>query len=148
MKRPNRSQIVCSELMTKFNAAFWWNFSFSFYSLFFRKRMKGKNVPLIVGHLKSVNLKYNTLCRLDDGTKELSTKCLMFQVLFIFMISYKILCENPFNSFSIFFYKSYKNKSKAFWVPYVCKKYKKKYTWNIRLLVHDSFVPSSKQPSV
>ena len=31
---------------------------------------------------KSVNLQYNTLGRLDDGTNELSTKRLMFQVLF------------------------------------------------------------------
>ena len=29
-----------------------------------------------------------------------------------------------------------------------CPKYKKNNTWNIRLLVDDSFVPSSKQPSV
>ena len=45
MKRPNRSQIVCSELMTKFNAAFWWNFSFSFYSLFFSQKDERKKCP-------------------------------------------------------------------------------------------------------
>ena len=33
-------------------------------------------------------------------------------------------------------------------MPQVYKKYKKSNTWNIRLLVDDSFVPSSKQPSV
>ena len=33
-------------------------------------------------------------------------------------------------------------------MPYVYKKYEKNNTWNIRLLVDDSFVPSSKQPSV
>ena len=35
-----------------------------------------------VWELKSVNLWYITLGRLDDGTNESSTKCLMFQVLF------------------------------------------------------------------
>jgi hypothetical protein len=34
------------------------------------------------GDKKSVNLQYNTLGCLDDGTKEMSTKSLMFQVLF------------------------------------------------------------------
>ena len=49
--------------------------------------------------LLSVNLQYNMLGHLDDGTNELSTKRLMFQVLFFFMIS----CKNPFNLFSYFF---------------------------------------------
>ena len=48
--------------------------------------------------LKSVNLQYNTLGRLDDGTNESSTKRLMFQVLsslqkpfqFIFLLFKKI----------------------------------------------------------
>ena len=52
---------------------------------------------------KSVNLQYNTLGRLDDGSIESSTKHLMFQVLFFFMISFKILCKNPLNLFSYFF---------------------------------------------
>ena len=125
MKRPNRSQIVCSELMTKFNAAFWWNFSFSFYSLFFRKRMKGKNVPLIVGHLKSVNLKYNTLGRLDDGTKELSTKCLMFQVLFFFLDFLQNSLQKPFQFIFLFFYKITKIKKKSFEFPKSIKSIKK-----------------------
>ena len=34
------------------------------------------------GHLKSVNLQYSMLGCLDDGTNDLSTKSLMFQVLF------------------------------------------------------------------
>ena len=33
-------------------------------------------------------------------------------------------------------------------MPSAYKKYTKNNTWNIRLLVYDSFVPSSKQPSV
>ena len=35
-------------------------------------------------NIKSVNLQYNTLGRLDDGTNESSTKRLMFQALFFF----------------------------------------------------------------
>ena len=50
--------------------------------------------------MKSVNLQFNTLGRLDDGTNESSTKRLMFQILLFFMISCKILCKNPFNLFS------------------------------------------------
>ena len=64
--------------------------------------------------LKSVNLQYNTLDRLDDETNESLTKRLMFQVLFFFMISYKFLCKNPFNLFSCFFYKITKMKIKSF----------------------------------
>ena len=60
---------------------------------------------------KSVNLQYNTLSRLDDGTNDSSTKRLMFQVLFFFMISWKILCKNPFNLFSYFFIQLQKIKS-------------------------------------
>ena len=39
-------------------------------------------------HKKSVNLQYNTLGCLDNGTNELSTKRLIFQVFFFFMISF------------------------------------------------------------
>ena len=75
--------------------------------------------------LKSVNLQYNTLGRLDDGTNESSTKRLMFQVLFFFMISCKILCKNPFNLFSYFFYKITKIKIKSFECPKSIKSIKK-----------------------
>ena len=51
-------------------------------------------------NLKSINVQYNTLGCLDDGTNESSTKCLMF-----FMISCKILYKTPFNLFSYSFYK-------------------------------------------
>ena len=47
---------------------------------------------------------HNTLARLDDGTNEMPTKHLMFQVLSFFMISCKILCKNPFNLFSYIFF--------------------------------------------
>ena len=56
-------------------------------------------------YLKSVDLQYNTLGCLDDGTNKSSTKRLMFQVLFLFMISCKILCKILFNLFSYFFCK-------------------------------------------
>ena len=75
----------------------------------------------------------------------------MFQVLFFFMISCKILCKNPFNLFSYFFYKITKItkiKIKSFECPKSIKSIKKNNAWNIRLLVDDLFVPLSKQPSV
>ena len=75
--------------------------------------------------LKSVNLQYNTLGRLDNGTNESSTKRLMFQVLFFFMISCKIPCKNPFNLFSYFFYKITKIKIKSFECPKSIKSIKK-----------------------
>ena len=46
-------------------------------------------------NLKSVNLQYNTLVRKADGTNNLPNKRLMFQVLFFFVKSSKILCKNP-----------------------------------------------------
>ena len=61
--------------------------------------------PFFIEIQKSVNLQYNTLGCLDDGTSESLTKHLMFQVLFFIMISCKILCKNPFNLFSYFFIK-------------------------------------------
>ena len=51
--------------------------------------------------LKSNNLQYNTLGHWIDGTNNSSTNRLMFQVLFSFIISCKILCKNCFN---LFFY--------------------------------------------
>ena len=54
------------------------------------------------------------LGRWDDGTNESLTKRLMFQVLFFFMISCKIRCKKPFNSFYYFFYKITKIKLTSF----------------------------------
>ena len=56
-----------------------------------------QEVNLKVQLLKSVNLQYITLGHWDDGTNESSTQRLMFQVLFFFIISCKILCKKPFN---------------------------------------------------
>ena len=66
---------------------------------------------------KSINLQYNMLGRLDDGTNESSTKRLMFQILFFFMISCRILCKNTFNLFVHFFKKNTKLKVKSFECP-------------------------------
>ena len=43
-----------------------------------------------VGKQKSVNLQYNMLVRWDIGTKDSSTKRLMFQASFFFIISYRL----------------------------------------------------------
>ena len=45
------------------------------------------------------------------------TKRLMFQVLFFFIISCKILCKNSFNLFSYLFLENYKNMKKKFECP-------------------------------
>ena len=49
--------------------------------------------------VKSINFRYNMLLRWDAGTKDSSTKRLMFKVLFFFMISCRILCKNALNLF-------------------------------------------------
>ena len=67
---------------------------------------------------------------------------------FFSMISCKILCKNPFNLFFHFFYIITKIKIKSFECTKSIKSIKIDNTWNIRLLVNDSFVPSSKQPFV
>ena len=79
---------------------------------------------------------------LDDGTNESSTKHLMFQVFFFFIISFKILCKKTFNLFYCSFSKNYKNQIKKFWVPSVCNKlWKKKIlgtsdAWSVSLSYH------------
>ena len=92
---------------------------------------------------------------LDDGTNELSTKRLIIQVLFFFL-------QNSLqNSFKKPFHEITKIRIKSFgcpksWrsvpietsMPKPIKSIKENKTWNIRPLVDDSFVSSSKQPSV
>ena len=77
-------------------------------------------------HLKSINLQYNTLGRLDNGTNEWSTKRLMFQVLFFF---YDILQNSLKKLFSIyfliFFYKITWIRIKSFECPKSIKSLKK-----------------------
>ena len=91
---------------------------------------------------KSVNLQYNMLIRLANGTNDSSTKRLMFQVLFFFIKSCKILCKNPFN---LFFYKITKMKIKSFECPKSIRNYEKNNAWNIRCLVDELFIPSTQR---
>ena len=81
---------------------------------------------------KSINLQHNTLGCLEDGTNESSTKRLMFQVLFLFLKSCKILCKNPFK-FLIFFFSFIKLLRWKFLSAY------KKNAWNVRPLLTSLF---------
>ena len=73
---------------------------------------------LLEGHLlKSVNLQYNTLGRLDVGTNEASTKRLMFQELFFFHDFLQIFLQNSFQFIFLFFHKITKMKIKSFECP-------------------------------
>ena len=75
------------------------------------------------------------------GTNDFSTKCLMFHagIIFFFIIS----CKNCFNLFHYFFYKFIKIKIKNFECPKSIRNYKKNNAWNIRSLVHKSFVTAN-----
>ena len=74
-------------------------------SLTSRFYYNGRSPPnsMVMEVLKSVNLEYNTLSWWVDEPNDSATKHLMFQVLFFFIISCKILCKNRFNLFSYFF---------------------------------------------
>ena len=75
-----------------------------------------------------------------------STKHLMFQALFFFKISCKILCQNLSNWLFLWIYK---NKNKEFEYPKSIRNYKKKSNaWNIRHLVDESYVPANQWSSV
>ena len=66
---------------------------------------------LINQHIEFVILQHNSLVHWADGTNDLLTKRLMFQVLFfLFIKSCKILCKNHFN----FFRKNNENEYKEF----------------------------------
>ena len=94
--------------------------------------------------LKSVNLQYNTLVRWDAGTKDSSTKRLMFQALFFFIISYRLAALNTF-----YFCKFIKKKNLNNYCKEFCKQlWKKNNTWNLRCLVDESFVPANQQTIV
>ena len=55
-------------------------------------------------YLKSVNLQYNTLGCLNDGTNESSTKHLMFQVLFFFHDFLQNSLQKSFQFIFLFFF--------------------------------------------
>ena len=76
---------------------------------------------------KSVNLQYNTLGCLDDGTNESSTKHLMFQVLLFFHDFLQNSLKKSSNLFSYFFHKVTKIKIKSFECPKSIKSMKKKW---------------------
>jgi len=63
---------------------------------------------------KSDNLQYNTLARWVDGTNDSSTKRLMFQALFFFIISYRLRALKTLYFYFCKFIKKYKNKLKQF----------------------------------
>ena len=53
-------------------------------------RLESYTAEIAYHMMKSVNLQYNTLGRWVDGPNDSSTKRLMFQVLFFFIISYRL----------------------------------------------------------
>ena len=76
--------------------------------------------------MKSINLQYNsTLVCWFTGTNDLLTKRLMFQVLFFFIKSCKIVCKNPFHLFLYFKKKITKLKIKSFECPKSIRNHKK-----------------------
>ena len=96
-------------------------------------------------HKKSVNLQYNTLGCLDDGTNESPTKPLMFQVLFFFHNFLQNSLQKLFQFIFLFFYKFTKIKIKSFECPKSIRNYEKNNAWNIRHLVDESFGPSTQR---
>ena len=110
------------------------------------KHISPEEAASVKGNDKSVNLQYNTMGRLDDGTNESLIKRLMFQVLFFSWFLAKFFAKILSIYFLIFFYKI--RKIKSFECPKSIKIIKRNNTWNVILLVDNSFVPSSKQPSV
>ena len=89
--------------------------------------------------LKSHNLQYNTLVCWVAGTKDSSTKGLMFQVLFVF----HNFLQNPFQKlFQFIFYFSI---IKKFECPKSIRNNENNNAWNVRGLVHGSFVPVNQR---
>merc|ERR1712051_984568 len=72
----------------------------------------------------------------------------MFQVLFLLHHFLQNSLQKSFRFIFLIFYKITKLKIKSFECPKSIKSIRKNNAWNIRLLVDDSFVPFSKQPSV
>ena len=69
------------------------------------------------GILKSVNLQYNMLVGQADLANDLSTMCLMFQLLFLFRKSLHSSLQKHFQSIFLFLYKITKMKIKSFECP-------------------------------
>ena len=67
------------------------------------RRLSSSFQPSYYWNMKSVNLQYNTLGCLDDGTNESSTKRLMFQVLFFFHDFLQNSLQKSFQFIFLFF---------------------------------------------
>ena len=94
---------------------------------------------------KSVKLQYITLGCLDDETNEsLPVPSIIFSYTFFRLRALKTL----YFYFCNFIRKIKKINWKDFWKEYFKKSWQKNNAWNIRRLVDDLFVQSSKQPSV
>ena len=92
--------------------------------------------------LKSVNLQYDTLGRWVDGPNNSLTKRLMFQVLFFFIISYRL---RALKTLYFYFCKVIKKKKiERMFAKNLQEIMKKNNTWNIRCLVNETIVPSSQ----
>ena len=87
-------------------------------------------------YLKSVNLQYNTLVRWNDGTKDSSTNCLMFQIQSFF----QNILQNPFQK--LFRYIFFHKKIKEFWLPQVYKNNEKKNAWSMSPFSHRPMKPA------
>ena len=77
---------------------------------------------LLVKILKSDNLQYNTLARWVDGKNDSSTKLLMFQALFFFIISYRLRALKTF----YFYYKKVKKLIETIFEKNFARNYEKK----------------------
>ena len=93
---------------------------------------------------KSDNLQYNSLGRWDE---QLIDQASDVPSIIFFRISCKNLCKNHFNLFSYFFITLQKIKIKSFECPKSIRNYEKNNAWNIRRLVYESFVPSTREPA-
>ena len=98
-----------------------------------KEKVNSYKVPIYLSEIRQSTIHTcNTLVRWDAGTKDSSTKRLMFQALFFFIISYRLGAL----------------KTLYFWKGFCKKLWKNNNTWNIRHLVDESFVPASQQTSV
>ena len=102
--------------------------------------------PLLFTHMgnydfKSDNLQYDTLARRVNGMNDSSTKGLMFQD-FFFIISYRL------GQSKCFIFVKIKRIVNTISAKNFARNCEKNNTWNIRHLVHESFVPVIKPPII
>ena len=68
------------------------------------KHISPEEAASVKGNDKSVNLQYNTMGRLEDGTNESLIKRLMFQVLFFFHDFLQNSLQKSFQFIFLFFF--------------------------------------------